>query len=107
MRRVATGLDLVELDGGDGGGIEPLTAGAAALDTDADFSRRDRAMVEVLHKQIRQVGVFVGSFAIKVAVVQGRKVGCGRRVRGQQGLFWATANGRHCWGDQPEHSSAI
>jgi len=46
LRRVATGLERVELTGGDGGGIEPLIAGAAALDTDADFSLRDRAMVE-------------------------------------------------------------
>jgi len=45
LRRVATGLDLIELDGGDGGGMEPLTAGAAALDTDADFSLRDRGMI--------------------------------------------------------------
>jgi len=46
LRRVATGLDRIELDGGDGGGIDPLIAGAAALDTDADFSLRDRGMVE-------------------------------------------------------------
>lgn len=44
LRRVATGLDLVELDGGDGGGIVPLIAGAAALDTEADFSLRDRGI---------------------------------------------------------------